>query len=126
MFGEKAGIKLYNFLSDCNTVCIPSPTDLVQLVNNNNQYCKCLAGNFMKGTVNIYVKASDFTGNNVMIAQTIGKTPAYDFTVYVNAGLGISGNGTLINENDGFTFNSVTGIFTMPPDNYLIQIYNTI
>jgi hypothetical protein len=106
-------------------VMVPQPTDWIPLVRGS-QNCRALAGNFLKGTLNIYVTASDFTGNEVTVAKAVGKDPQTDIAVYVNAGLGVSGNGTIINANDGFTFVPNTGTFTMPPDNYLIQIYNTI
>ncbi len=62
--------------------------------------------------------SSSFTGNNYSNAALIGKTAQVDFDVWA-----AEGSGTLMNLNDDYGFNSVTGTLTMAAQKYLILFY---
>ncbi len=70
------------------------------------------------GSRPIRISASDFTVGVYTNAVLRGLTAEVDFDVY-SAG----GSGTLLNLNDGYTFNRFTGALTMSAEDYLILIY---
>ena len=79
--------------------------------------------NYIGSGARILITSASFTSGSYTNTSLINLTPIHDFNVYVNVGRGVSGNGSILNPNDGYTFNSGSGQLTMIPDNYLIQIY---
>lgn len=64
------------------------------------------------------VLATDFTGNDYQDNDLIGKSYLINFKIFLN-----SGSGVMLKENDGFTFDSLTGTITMTPEDIVIDIY---
>jgi hypothetical protein len=72
---------------------------------------------------NILIVPDDFTDNKVIIPSLIGLTPMIDFLVFINAGVEVEGNGTIVNVGAGFYFDEITGEITVDDSsaNYLIK-----
>jgi len=67
------------------------------------------------------VTAADFEGNTYTNMMLVNKTPMVDFYIQTN-----DGSGTLLSLNNGFTFNSNTGVVEMTAANYYITIYKKL
>ena len=83
LLGQKAGLKLYNFLSDCcNTECCPSEKYVIEPV-----YAQCTLGN---PNYDIYV-TSAISLSGVLSFDVYRSTEGADFTKVGSAVLQING-----------------------------------
>jgi|UppTroSEARF10012_1034513.scaffolds.fasta_scaffold00291_2 hypothetical protein len=66
----------------------------------------------------ILLTASDFTGDNYQKNALIGLTPDIDFELFSN-----TGSGTMLQVDNGYTFDINYGVITTSPENYKLKIY---
>ena len=66
----------------------------------------------------IILSELDFTGDNYQKNTLIGLTPDIDFELFSN-----TGSGTMLQVNNGYTFDINYGVIITSPENYKLKIY---